>query len=83
MWVRWTRCATDPLVSLSAAMVGAVLAPLSGGHPVETGFTVVFIAGIVTAGLVMVLASPQSQLLRRNVTYRKPQMLAMSSSTAG
>lgn len=69
--------------STAAAMVGAVLAPLNGGHPVETGFTVVFVAGIVTAGLVMVLASPQSQLLRRKVTYRRPQMLVMSSSTAG
>ena len=40
----------------AAAMVGSFLTPAGGGHPAESGFTVVFLAGVITAAGVVGLA---------------------------
>lgn len=41
----------------AAAVVGAVLTPVGGGHPVESGFITVFVLGVAAAGTVILLAS--------------------------
>ena len=40
----------------AAALVGSFLTPAGGGHPAESGFTMVFLAGVITAAGVVGLA---------------------------
>lgn len=72
--------------SSAAAVVGALLTPVTGSHPLQGAFTAVFVIGALTAAVVSLLPSLpalQSQLFRRKVMYRNTQVLSMSRSTAG